>query len=110
MDGLVNNNLPLVSKQTEPNNNHSANSLITGFLLNIILLLYSLYVGLKSKNPVIKLFALWLLFGSVCLLTNGKLLLTRPSINWLAYWIPFAFIVFSDETATFLKRWEEPSS
>jgi O-antigen ligase len=34
----------------------------------------------------------WLLFGLLCMLTNGKFLLARPDWIWISYWLPLGFI------------------
>lgn len=40
-------------------------------------------------------FLLWLIFGLLCLSTNGRMLLGRPSIEWFCFWIPLFLLYFS---------------
>jgi len=39
-------------------------------------------------------FASWLLFGLLCLSTNGRLPLGRPAVEWFCFWIPLFFTLF----------------
>jgi O-antigen ligase len=65
---------------------------IVGVLLFSINFILCLFVGFKSSHSPPKLWVIWLVFGTLCLMTNGKYPLARPSSMWLAYWIPIAFI------------------
>ena len=40
-------------------------------------------------------FLLWLIFGLLCLSTNGRMLLSRPSIEWFCFWIPLFLLYFA---------------
>lgn len=40
-------------------------------------------------------FLLWLIFGLLCLSTNGRMVLSRPSIEWFCFWIPLFLLYFS---------------
>ena len=68
---------------------------ITGVLLFSTNLVLCFLAGLKHKNSPEKLWVIWLFFGVLCLATDSKYPLTRPSSSWLAYWIPIAFICAS---------------
>lgn len=80
--------------------NHSHNILlavfrmggIVGVLLFLTNLLACLIAGLRRRNAIIALWAVWLGFGFLCHLTNGQYPLTRPTSLWFAYWIPVFFI------------------
>jgi len=83
--------------------NHSHNILLSIFRMGgvIAVLLFSTQIflcffsGQKNKKPTHRLWIVWLFFGLICLMTNGKYPLSRPSSAWLAYWIPVAFICAS---------------
>jgi hypothetical protein len=85
---------------------HSHNIALAIFRMGGIvgLVLFSINLGLcflaavKRKKSIYHLWVIWLFFGVVCLMTNGKYPLTRPSTTWFAYWVPIAFICasFSD--------------
>jgi hypothetical protein len=40
-------------------------------------------------------FVYWLVLGVLCLSTNGRLPLIRPSIEWFAFWMPLFLIFFT---------------
>jgi O-antigen ligase len=40
-------------------------------------------------------FLLWLIFGLLCLSTNGRMVLSRPSIEWFCFWMPLFLLYFS---------------
>lgn len=40
-------------------------------------------------------FMLWLFYGLLCLSTNGRMVLSRPSIEWFGFWIPLFLLYFS---------------
>ncbi len=63
-----------------------------GFCLIVFLYIYALQKGLRSKHQEYQLWALILLFGGLCLMTNGSIPFNRPSHAWLAFWIPIAMI------------------
>ncbi len=65
---------------------------IVGALLFIINLVLCLLAGFKQQNSINRLWVVWLCFGVLCLMTNGRYPLTRHSELWFAYWIPIAFI------------------
>jgi O-antigen ligase len=68
---------------------------LTGFVgacLVLSVYLYALYKGFKSPIYSTKIRAIVLLFGSLCLMSNGKIPFNRPSHSWLAFWVPVAMI------------------
>lgn len=83
--------------------NHSHNILLSifrmGGIVGVILfftnLILCFFAGLKSSNSIHRVWIVWLCFGVLCLMTNGKYPLIRPSSAWLVYWIPIAFICAS---------------
>lgn len=53
-------------------------------------------------------FVFWLLFGLLCLSTNGRLPLGRPGIEWVCFWIPLFFTLFCPHVSLDsrpLKKW-----
>jgi O-antigen ligase len=66
-----------------------------GVLLFVTNLVLCLIAGFKAETSTHKIWIIWLVFGLICLLSNGKYPLTRPSSTWFAYWIPIAFICAS---------------
>lgn len=82
---------------------HSHNSFIQFFVTGGIvggsifigIIMYVFTIAIRSKNSLIKLCFLWLLFGCICLATNGKLLIYRPSSTWFSFWIPLSLIMYS---------------
>lgn len=80
--------------------NHSHNILLSVFrmggIVGVLLFLANiglcLLSGFKHRNSIIGFWAVWLLFGFLCHLTNGQYPLTRPTSLWFAYWIPVFFI------------------
>jgi hypothetical protein len=54
------------------------------------LALWHLFLLLRSfsrEKDVLPLY-LWLVYGCICLFSNGSTLLTRPDAQWLMYWVP----------------------
>lgn len=65
---------------------------IGGCLFGVMLLLC---LGrLFPKDSAGWFFASWILFGLLCLSTNGRLPLGRPAIEWFCFWIPLFFTLF----------------
>ncbi|NOR70643.1 MAG: hypothetical protein GQ532_13280 [Methylomarinum sp.] len=62
------------------------------FLVNLFLCFFA---GFTERKRLEKLWVIWLLFGVLCLMTNGQYPLTRPTSLWFAYWIPIIFICAS---------------
>lgn len=48
----------------------------------------SLLLSCYSRNPAILPVYLWLIYGCLCLFTNGSNLLTAPGAQWWMYWVP----------------------
>lgn len=55
-------------------------------------------------NPERGFFVLWLVFGLLCLATNGRLPLIRPSIEWFAFWIPLFLVLFTPANTSIAAR------
>jgi O-antigen ligase len=66
--------------------------LVGGFLFFAMLL--SIITRSLAKNGGGRFFIFWLIFGLLCLSTNGRLLFIRPSVEWFAFWIPLFFVLF----------------
>lgn len=77
---------------------------IVGLMLFFTTLALCLSAGLKSKKSIDHLWIIWLFFGFVCLMTNGKYPLTRPSTSWLAFWVPMAFVCASFSNFLVIKK------
>lgn len=59
---------------------------IVGFLIFSSFIITISYQSIKNNEN--RLFFTWLIFGMLCLLTNGRFPLMRPSIEWFCFWIP----------------------
>jgi O-antigen ligase len=60
----------------------------------LFLLMVGFLVGRSITKPA-GFFLLWLIFGLICLSSNGRALLSRPSIEWFAFWMPILLLYFS---------------
>ncbi|MGY4531567.1 O-antigen ligase [Pseudomonas sp. TE3786] len=80
---------------------HSHSSLFeafrTGGLLGGLLFIGMtlMLVRRSLRRPEGYFFALWLIFGGICLSTNGRALLTKPSIEWISFWMPLFLLYFT---------------
>lgn len=82
---------------------HSHNSFIQFFVTGGVVgasifmgvILYVFTIAIRSQNSLIKLCGLWFLFGCICLATNGKLLIYKPSSIWFSFWVPLSLILYS---------------
>lgn len=61
----------------------------------LFVLMLSLLVGRSITHPAGLFFLCWLVYGAICLSTNGRLLLGRPSVEWFAFWLPLFLLYFS---------------
>ena len=68
---------------------------IVGVILFSTNLVLCFIAGKKNDKSQGKIWIVWLFFGILCMMTNGKYLLTRPNDSWLVYWVPLAFICAS---------------
>lgn len=59
---------------------------LVGFSGLLTLIIYVLLNGSYSKDYHFLIF--WLLFGSLCLLTNGRSPIMQPNVEWFAFWTP----------------------
>ncbi|MCK0510609.1 O-antigen ligase family protein [Aromatoleum buckelii] len=48
-----------------------------------------------AGNAGARFFLFWLIYGVICLSTNGRMLLSRPSVEWFAFWIPLFFMLIA---------------
>jgi O-antigen ligase len=65
------------------------------FIMLFFMLNRSIFKSTRFKSAGF-FFLLWLIFGALCLLTNGRLLLTSPwYIECFAFWIPLLCLHFS---------------
>lgn len=46
------------------------------------------------KRPTESFFLAWLLFGMLCLATDGRLILRGPSSEWFEFWVPLFLLYF----------------
>lgn len=81
---------------------HSHSSILETFRVGglvggtlFLALVFSITRQWLKKRTESWFFVLWLAFGLLCLSTNGRLPLIRPSIEWFAFWIPLFFIAFT---------------
>jgi len=79
---------------------HAHNSfiqfIVTGGLIGggifASIIISALVIGYKSQDSAVRFCVIWLLFGCLCLSTNGKLLIYRPSSVWFSFWGPLSLI------------------
>lgn len=79
---------------------HSHNTLLAifrmggsiGLCLFIVIIILSFFTAFEQSKRMERLWALWLFFGVLCLMTNGQYPLTRPTSLWLSFWLPIIFI------------------
>lgn len=69
----------------------------TGGLVGGLLLIGMtlLLVRRSLRSPAGYFFLLWLIYGAICLSTNGRSLIVKPSVEWIAFWIPLFLLYFS---------------
>lgn len=60
------------------------------------------------RKPSGHFFLLWLLYGVMCLSTNGRALLIKPSVEWFAFWIPLFLLFFVTRGGAHPKKSLEP--
>lgn len=58
------------------------------FLLMLVLLLR------RALSAQVGFFLLWFIYGALCLSTNGRMVLSRPSVEWFSFWLPLFFVYF----------------
>lgn len=86
---------------------HSHSSLIETFRVGGMLggglflaMLYSVIRISWKENGDRFFFLAWLIFGLLCLSTNGRLPFIRPSVEWFAFWLPLFFLLFASTKTT----------
>jgi O-antigen ligase len=75
--------------------------------------LFLLMLGLLLRRAFSQsglFFLLWLIYGAICLLTNGRMVLSRPGVEWFAFWVPLLLLYFSTLVAAERKFASEPRS
>ncbi len=65
---------------------------ITGVLLLLAMVGQCLKEAFTNTTENMPLWGILLLFGSLCLFTNGKFPLSSPRESWFIFWLPIAFI------------------
>lgn len=58
------------------------------------LVLWSSFRTLGSIRQADLFYLFWFIYGVACLSTNGRLPLSRPSIEWFAFWLPLLLSIF----------------
>lgn len=76
----------------------------------LFLLMLGLLLRRAFSQPSGLFFLLWLIYGAICLLTNGRMVLSRPGVEWFAFWVPLLLLYFSTLVATERKFASEPRS
>lgn len=59
---------------------------LLGFIIFASFILSTIFQSIKNNNNW--LFFAWLIFGMLCLSTNGRFPLMRPNIEWFCFWTP----------------------
>lgn len=80
---------------------HSHNFILSTWLysgvLGVLLIVAIIYQALKVcwlyKEEHFSILGIIMIFGVLCLLTNGSYPISRPNERWFVFWIPLAFIV-----------------
>lgn len=60
--------------------------------------LFLLMLALLLRRALVQpagFFLLWLIYGAVCLSTNGRIVLSRPSVEWFSFWLPLLLAYFA---------------
>ncbi len=103
-------NIPVYHAGPEITHSHSflIDCLRIGGVVGLLLMLYILCrvipAGLMSEKHNVRFCAFWLLFGCGCLMSNGQLLVYRPSISWLAFWLPLSLLCYFQLSESRVKR------
>lgn len=85
---------------------HSHSSILeilrAGGVVGFLLFLFMIFTVIRNSvsRRVNIFFALWAIYGLLCLCTNGRLLLSRPAIEWFAFWLPLFFMLFCNRRST----------
>ncbi len=80
---------------------HSHNFILSTWLYSgipgVLLIVAIIYQGLRfcfiNKKEKFSILGVIMIFGVLCLLTNGSYPISRPNERWFVFWIPLAFIV-----------------
>jgi len=68
---------------------------IVGASLFISVVFFAIVTAWRSKSIAIKFYAIWLIYGCLCLSTNGKLPIHRPSSLWFSFWTPLFLVLLT---------------
>lgn len=95
-------NIPFTAEGIPITVGHSHSSFLEAFrvggLFGGALFLGLLTLALRRSFSVTDdrgFFAFWLIYGLLCLSTNGRSVFIRPSIEWFCFWVPLFFAIFS---------------
>lgn len=95
-------NISFVSEGGPTTVGHSHSSFLEAFrvggLVGGILFFSLLALSLERSFTISSdrgFFAFWLIYGLLCLSTNGRSVFIRPSIEWFCFWMPLFFGIFS---------------
>lgn len=72
---------------------------ITGGLAFLLMIFCNLRTTVQASDER-RFFLFWLLFGTLCLSSNGRLPIIRPSVEWFAFWIPMFLASLTPATTT----------
>ncbi len=93
--------IPFLANGNELFVGHSHSSFLeafrTGGLIGGLLFLWLIANGLRRSFTLSNdrgFFAVWLIYGLLCLSTNGRSVFIRPSIEWFCFWLPLLFCYF----------------
>jgi len=68
---------------------------VFGASIFLTILFFAIVTAWRSKDNIIKFYAIWLIYGCLCLSTNGKLLIHRPSSTWFSFWTPLFLVLLT---------------
>ena len=66
---------------------------IIGVVLILAIIYYALSVCFSGKKEDFSILGVIMVFGIICLLSNGSYPISRANERWFVFWIPLAFIV-----------------
>jgi len=70
---------------------------VVGLLLLIAVVISALWQGFaRIKEPINILFASMALYGALCIVLNGNMLIHHPKSFWLFFWFPVALVMASE--------------
>jgi O-antigen ligase len=70
---------------------------LVGFLLMIGMMFSTFWQGFKRiRKPGVLVYLCMVLFGSLCMVTDGNMLIHHPKPFWLFFWFPVALLIASE--------------